>query len=408
MKRFAKLALGLALTLPFLWILRTHEQQIHTSAVSGNRDSIAYWAAGKLLLRGENPYSPDRVFQLQREQGLTESKPRMLRPPPWSTWMFLPLGFVNAYWAWVVWIAASVIALIVSVRTCWRLYGDGGPRPRAFLIAAYVFAPLIGCLIWAQMSLVLLLGIVAFFLWEEERPHLAGVALTVAFAKPHIFVVLWPVLGVWILARKRWRLLTGFVLAFAAEILISLALDPAIFSHYNSMLHTEAIENEFIPTLIGIIRVLYFRPYFWVQFVPMIIAVVWGLWFYWRNRKGWSWREHGPWLLVVSLLTTPYDKFQDETVVLPAILAGVAWLAQARLRLRSQLMVAFFVCLNLLLLLILNARIQVATGMYAWSPLVWFAWYWYTSRFRLRLNPLGHLPVAEVSPEHRLPEAAPL
>jgi Glycosyltransferase family 87 len=407
MKRFAKLALALALTLAFLWILHTREQQIHNNAVSGNRDSIAYWAAGRLLLHGENPYSPDRVFELQREQGLTESKPRMLRPPPWSAWMILPLGFVNAYWAWIVWIAASVIALIVSVRICWRLYGNGGPRPPQFLIAAYVFAPLIGCLVWAQMSLVLLLGIAVFFLWEEERPHLAGAALTVAFAKPHIFAVLWPVLAVWVVARKKWQLLAGFVLAFAAETLVALALDPRIFAHYNAMLHSEAIENEFIPTLIGIIRVLYFRPYFWVQFVPMLIAVVWGLWFYWRHRKGWTWREHGPWLLVVSLLTTPYDKFQDETVVLPAILAGVAWLAQTRLRLRSRFVVVCFVCLNLLLLLILNARIQVATGMYAWSPVVWFAWYWYASRFRPRSNPPDNLPVAEISPKLDVQEMAP-
>lgn len=395
MKRFAKLALSVVLTLPFLWILRAHEQQIHTSAVSGKRDSIAYWAAGRLLLQRENPYSRDRVFELQREQGYTESKPRMLRPPPWSTWMFLPLGVLDAYWAWVAWMAVSLAALMISVRICWRFYGDGGPRPPAFLIAAYAFAPLVGCLIWAQMSLVMLLGILLFILWEEERPYLAGAALTIAFAKPHIFAVLWPVLAVWVLTRKNWKLLTGFVLAFGAQTLIVLALDPTMFSDYRSLLHSEALENEFIPTLIGIIRVRFFRPYFWVQFVPMVIAVVWGLWFYWRNRKGWSWSVHGPWLLVVSLLTTPYDKFQDETVVLPAILAGVAWLEQTHLRLRSQLVVVLFVCLNLLLLLILNAQIEVVTGLYAWSPVVWFAWYWYTSRFRLEPNPLGHFPATE-------------
>src|SRR5690349_5231557 len=162
MKKIIKLAVVFSLTLAFLWILRTHEQQIHASAVGGNRDSIAYWAAGKLLIHGENPYSPDRVFELQHEQGLTESKPRMLRPPPWSTWMILPLGIGNAYYAWAIWIAASVIALAISVRICWQLYGDSSPRPPAFVIAAYLFAPLIGCMICTQMRLLLFLGSFAF------------------------------------------------------------------------------------------------------------------------------------------------------------------------------------------------------------------------------------------------------
>lgn len=388
MKRLARLTFSIALTIVFLLILRSHEQQIRTSAVTGNRDSIAYWAAAKLLLHRENPYAPDRVFELQRAQGLTESRPRMLRPPPWSIWMILPLGFVNAFCAWILWIVICIAALMGSVRICWRLYGDGRPRPpTSFLIAAYAFAPLIGCLIWAQMSVVLLLGIAMFFLWQEERPAFAGFALTIAFAKPHILVALWPVLAVWVLTRKKWAVLAGFVLGLAAETVVAVVFDPAIFSHYNSMLQSEAIENEFIPTLIGIVRVFYFRPYFWVQFVPMFIAIGWGLWFYWRNRSGWRWREHGLWLLVVSLLSTPYDKFQDETVVLPAILAGVAWLTQTRLRLPSKFVITLFAALNCLLLLILNAKIQVATGMYAWSPLVWFAWYWYTSRFRPSSGP---------------------
>jgi hypothetical protein len=38
--------------------------------------------------------------------------------------------------------------------------------------------------------------------------------------------------------------------------------------------------------------------------------------------------------------------------------------------------------LNLLLLLIVKAQVPPGTGIYFWSSLVWFAWYWYARSFR--------------------------
>jgi hypothetical protein len=53
------------------------------------------------------------------------------------------------------------------------------------------------------------------------------------------------------------------------------------------------------------------------------------------------------------------------------------------------LIILLFVFLDLLLLLIVRAQIPPATGIYFWSSLVWFSWYWYASGF------------AEVSPGAR-------
>src|SRR5205807_9809896 len=51
------------------------------------------------------------------------------------------------------------------------------------------------------------------------------------------------------------------------------------------------------------------------------------------------WRQHGPAVLVVSLLTTPYSWITDEVVLLPAILQGVLWLNRSKLKVRSQLVI---------------------------------------------------------------------
>jgi len=86
-----------------------------------NRDSIAYWAAGKLLVRGENPYNAVRVLEMERSQGYSETKPLVLRTPPWSLFLVVPLGLTNAFAAWTAWIALSLVAVVVSVRLCWKM-----------------------------------------------------------------------------------------------------------------------------------------------------------------------------------------------------------------------------------------------------------------------------------------------
>jgi ABC-type dipeptide/oligopeptide/nickel transport system permease subunit len=74
----------------------------------------------------------------------------------------------------------------------------------------------------------------------------------------------------------------------------------------------------------------------------------------------------------------------DEVVLIPAILQSVLWLSGKRLKVHSRLVIVFFVLLNFLLLLILLAQFPPSTGIYFWSSLVWFGWYWYARSFEIR------------------------
>lgn len=375
-----KIGVNLSLVGLLVWFLVSHQDKIRASVAT--RDSIQYWATGTLLIHRQNPYSVASVQALESSQGYPADRPLMLRTPPWSVWMVLPVGLLSSFWAWAVWLAILFTSLVISIRISWRMYGNGSARPPAvFLLAGYLFAPVAACLVAGQMGMVLLLGISLFLLLEPDRPFLAGAALLIPMAKPHIFALLWPILAVWIIARKRWSLVGGFAAAFLLAIAIALAFDPAIFQHYREMLQQQAIQREFIPALSGMIRGIFFRRFFWVQFVPTGLGLLWSGWYYWKNRQSWSWRRHGPAVLIVSLLTTPYSWMTDEVVLLPAILQGVVWLNRTKLRVRSQLVILLFVCLDLLLLLIVKAQVAPATGIFFWSSLVWFSWYWYAKSF---------------------------
>jgi Glycosyltransferase family 87 len=376
-----KIAVNVALVCMLVWFLVSHKQKIQAGA--SQRDSTAYWVAGKLLVHRQNPYS-----------ALSYAPGVPIRTPPWSVWMDLPLGLLSVYWAWVAWLAILLASLVISMRISWRMYGDGPRPPNVFLLAGYLFAPVAACLVAGQLGIVLLLGMVLFFLLEEEHPFLAGAALLIPLAKPHIFGSVWAVLGLWIVTRKRWPLLGGMAAAFLIANSIAVAFDPAIFQHYREMLKPQAlqhevvprIQHEFIPTLSGTIRALFFRRFFWVQFVPTGLGLLWSVWYYWKHQRTWSWRGDGPALLIVAVLTAPYSWITDEAVLLPAILQGVLWVHRAKLRVRSQLVILLFVCLDLLLLLIMRAQVPPATGIYFWSTLVWFSWYWYARGFSQPAN----------------------
>ncbi len=374
-----KLALNLCLVGLLIWFLVSHQQKIRSSVAS--RDSIQYWATGKLLVHHQNPYSVRDVEALERSAGYSSDRPLMFRCPPWALWIVVLPGLLTAYWAWIVWVTLLLVSLVISMRLTWRIYGDGEKPSAVFLLAGYLFAPVPACLVAGQVGLLLLLGIAMFLAFEEDRPFLAGAALMIPMVKPHIFALIWPIIAIWILMRKRWSILAGFAGAFLLAMVVAIAFDPPVFAHYREMLRQQAIQKEFIPALSGMIRALFFRRHFWVQFVPLALGLLWSAGYYWKNWESWNWRRHGLAVLVVAVLTTPYAWMTDEAILLPAMLQGFLWVSQAKLKARSQLAVILFACLNLLLLLIVRAQVPPATGIYFWSSLVWFLWYWYANRF---------------------------
>lgn len=392
--RLLKPIINLTLVVLLIWFLVAQQQKILAAVAS--RDSIQYWATGKLLLHRQNPYSVVDVEALESSAGWASKRPLMFRCPPWALWLVMLPGLLSAYWAWVVWLAVLFASLITANRISWKIYGDGGHPPLAFVIAGYAFAPVAACLVAGQIGLLLLLGIMIFLAYESDQPFLAGAALIVPMAKPHLFALFWPILAIWTLRQRKWRLLAGFAFGFAMAVAVAFAFDFSVLGDYRAMLRQQAIQNEFIPSLSGMIRALVFHiaipgaldrslflhRFFWVQFVPLALGLVWTAWYYWENRESWMWRSHGVAVLVVTVLTTPYAWMTDEVVLLPAILQGVLWVQRAKLKLGSHLAILLFLSLDLLLLLIVKAQVPPSTGIYFWSSLVWASWYWFARSFR--------------------------
>src|SRR6185437_4125638 len=112
----------------------------------------------------------------------------------------------------------------------------------------------LACLLAGQLGLLLLLGFTVFLYFHIERPWLAGAALVLCSAKPHLFLPFGLVLLLWCLRRKSWKILAGAFSAIAASLLLAYLLDPNAWSQYARMVSTAGLRDELIPSLSLIFR----------------------------------------------------------------------------------------------------------------------------------------------------------
>jgi hypothetical protein len=337
-----------------------------TQSTASNRDFISYWAAGQQIAHHGNPYDAGAVLRLERMVGSTEARPLVMRNPPSSLFLALPLGYVSAKTGAVLWSLMLIGALMGSVRMLWIM--QGRPADHLHLIA-YVFPPAMACLLAGQVGILLLLGVVLFLYCIESRPYLAGSALLLCSLKPHLLLPFGVVLLAWMVARRAYQVAAGALIALSLSLASAFILDPHAWSHYAQLAKTAGVENEFIPVISTAFRLIVNRELTWLQFVPALFGCAWAARYFWRHRKHWNWQEHGSVLLLVSVTVAPYAWFTDESVLLPAILFGLYRVSDAG---RSLIP---FGCIAGIALVEVVAVVPLASGFYIWTAPAWLLWY---------------------------------
>jgi len=350
-----------------------------STSSAGQRDFISYWAAGKQLIHGANPYDGPAILALERTAGLEGDRPLLMRNPPIALFLSLPLGFVGARAGMIVWMLLLMASLMASVRMIWILFGRRADRLH---LLSYCFAPVLACLMAGQVGLFLLLGIALFFYLHQSKPVLAGAALLLCAIKPHLFLPFVLVLLAWILTRRAYRILAGATVALLASSALSLYFDPQAFSQYLHMMQTGGVEQEFIPTLSVVFRIIIDRNSMWPQFIPTVACSSWALSYFWTRRKRWNWLNQGLLILIVSVACAPYAWFSDEAALLPAVLAALYRAEDSR-----RPIWPFGIIAGVSLLEVISG-VRMTTGFYIWTVPAWLIWYLYAAAGH-RAQPVG-------------------
>src|SRR5689334_9789841 len=75
-------------------------------------DFVEYWAAGRLLVSGQDPYDLKAIDRLEREAGRVEDPIPMLNPP-WVMPLAIPFGAPPLRVGQALWLALHLAALLL-------------------------------------------------------------------------------------------------------------------------------------------------------------------------------------------------------------------------------------------------------------------------------------------------------
>jgi hypothetical protein len=335
-------------------------------------DFIGYWAAGHLLAHGQNPYDYQAVRALEIAAGRDPGVPMLvMRNPPVAFFMALPFGWIEPKAGLIVWTFFLIAVLGLASRLLWKING----RPDSLLnLFGFGFPPAVACLMAGQTGILLLLGITLFLLLWKNRPFLAGAALLLCALKPHFFVPFGIALLLWcVTTKKGYRILAGFGVALIGSCLLAYAMDPNAWSQYAEMMRTGGALNEVVPRLSAELRLMIDPRAVWIQLAPEAAAGVWTLWYFWTRRQSWDWMDHGLILLLVGAMCTPFGFLTDETMLLPAILAGAYRCIGSRRPLWPLLVLAVVGILEL------EMGVAIVSPYYLWTTPAWLCWYLYAA-----------------------------
>ena len=293
-----------------------HHQFVVTNLDFANKDFMSLWTGGKALLRDLDPYDVAVWEPLRAEYGS-----RWMPDPraPFPLWTFLftaPFALLSIPWSAALWLTISELLLVVVVFLTVK---SNKHRPSPIEIGLLVlgtFASIVTILVLinGQMTMFLLLAL-ASFLWllRVERPFWAGVVLSFIIVKPNPFIAFVPLVGLWLLQRRRWSVIVGGVAGVLALLVITWAAQPGWLLEWLNVREKTAVVT-ITPTLWGLAADL--AGAWWLPLgLLMTICAVGGTGWFIFSRPNLSNEVVISLAIAVSLLTTPYAWTYEHAIL---------------------------------------------------------------------------------------------
>ncbi len=288
-------------------------------------DFVEYWAAGRLNAHGENPYDPELLLPMERHAGRDTDDAVMMWNPPWTLPLVMPFGVLPPKVAHLSWVVMGFALILLAADRTWVLAGGPVSARWASWLVALTYLPSMFVLQSGQIGTVLLLGVAGLLHGFAGRSAWAvgGGAFLLA-VKPHLVYLLWPALGVWLLAdrsRFAWLSAAWFVGLLIGAMLVAAAVNPSVLGQYLEAMRDRPPEHFRSPTIGSWLREGFGLGAFWLQFVPMACGAAWLMW--WAITKRGAGIASGTGLLtllLVSFVTAPYGAWPfDLVMLLPAV-----------------------------------------------------------------------------------------
>ena len=338
---------------------------------------------------GQNPYLTDIWVGGHHQFGASWiPNETFIYPIPVSL-LFVPLGLLTLYQAFVVWVMLTQYMIISSVALLLRLY-PAQLIKRFFLpllASVIIFRPTIITLINGQLGGFLLLVLVCIiYLWESGKWWQGTAFLPILALKPNLGIPIIVLLSIYlIMQRKITSLIAGGISGLALLILGLVQNSNWILEFLNAGNIKFSQTFGFSPTIWGLSTLLCnyklncslgfgsaFGLIFLIGYIYLLV----------RKQKLLS-----PALVVgleitVMLLLTPYTWPYDQLLLIVPIITVTMSLAKAEYRFMPTALIFLVIDIVSLVLLGISARIQ----MEIWNVMIPFTVFsllaWYLSKNR--------------------------
>lgn len=291
---------------------------------------MEYWAAGRLLAHGGNPYSPEELLALQQPAGWTDAVPVIMWNPPWSLPLTLPFGLFDYSTGQFLWLLFHVALILISAQQLWCIYANSAQSSRLPWVLAVTYVPTVFVLIIGQISPVILAGLTAFlYFLRKQKWFGAGAAVAVLSVKPHLLYLFWIVLALWSWRNRQWRVVSGALIVGLSAALLPLLFDPQVYLEYFALYKIPDIPRPpdwLTPTLRTATRVFIGSGHTWLELIPTLAGAVWVLSHWHRCKDRWDWSAQLPLVVLVSVVTSFFAWTYDQVVFFPALIEAAIWI----------------------------------------------------------------------------------
>lgn len=359
----------------------------------GKSDFIQYWSAFKLLLAGANPYDVNSMFEIQRELKPAIEKPIMMWNPPWLPLILSPILWLPFQQAAYFWLFVNICLLGITALLIRRTFAPSCSIVPFAVVTAF-FSPCWESLAWGQVSILLTFALTGFLCSvEKNRDVLGGVCLALLSVKPHLFIVMTPLVVFWVCYQRRWLVVVGFVFSILALSIASEQLGDSLNDWFNSFFlpaddRLDSVASWHSAVLADAIRYFVAGEFVWLRAVFTVVAFGAAAVYFSKKERCGELVSLLPPVLPLTFIFAPYGWYYDQSVLLliPLLLYARVLSLPDSLQMRVIFRkLSFMVGFCYLILIGLTALIGTSQHHFFWVPFLFLLlWSWTVSLFSFR------------------------
>ena len=225
------IVIGLGIIIGFTWVNYSYSKE----NPGGSEFLVHYIGTRSFIYEGISPYSDEVAARIQTAAygHIAEGEEHQLRVayPFYSIILFSPFALIKDYaLSRAIWMTLLELSLITMCFVSFRLSKWNPPLwlQAALLLFSITWYHALRGIINGNAVILIALGLsLVLYLLEQEKDNLAGMLLAFTTIKPHLIILIIPLILIWSIYHSRLRIIRSFIISLLGLVGAGLILLPS-------------------------------------------------------------------------------------------------------------------------------------------------------------------------------------